>query len=151
MREHESPKEHEMRQRKIGVRAGELELYPVGSGEVFETEEFSDQLCSKGPHPSTARQPSQGAECRALGNQRPPGISGSRFGPDAERRSEPRTSTADGTGFSSFVVSIPGPRRRPRAPCSLLGAQGLCGCQGGRSPAAPCGVKSRCSRPRGHD
>ena len=91
--------------------AGELELHPVGIGEVFETEEFSDKLCSKGPRPSTARQPSQGAECRALGI------------PEAawhfqlqvwvwmltERHSEPRTNTADGARGALIVC-----RQHPR-------------------------------------
>lgn len=57
------------------------------------------------------------------------------LGPDAERRSEPRTSTADGAqGALILRRQHPRTQKTPQGARGLLGAQGLCGCQGGRLP-----------------
>lgn len=126
-----------MRQRKIGVRLGSLNFYPVGSGEVFETEEFSGSaLAPRGPHPSTARQPSGlGELSRALGKPEAAlGFLALGLGPDAERGDQNQgQSTADGAQGAPHPSSSASqdPEDAPGRP-GLLGAQGLCGCQGGR-------------------
>ena len=91
------------------------------------------ELCFKGPRSSTALQPSQGSECKALGEAEAAWpfrlqVWGRML---TERRSEPRTSTAD-CALGALILCRKHPRTQKKTQDTrrLLGAQGACGCRG---------------------
>ena len=112
------------------------------------------ELCLKGPRSSTALQPSQGSECKALGEAEAAWpfrlqVWGRML---TERRSEPRTSTADcALGAPILCRKHPRTQKKTQEAGACWELRVRAGVGGPPPLPTPVRTKSRCSRPRSHD